>query len=319
MSVIHGSTHGCFRAMPFAAVAVFSVIGCPVAHEAFLTRASANDVQHELCVATAQPLVVPGDVGGNIDRMAPLVAEAARRGARLVVTSEAGICGYDLDGRGAAAAIPVDSPVLDRVTTLARDNDIVAVAGLYERDGEDIYNSAIVFYPDGRRLVQRKRALAGKEAAFARPGERRRVFFDVDGFKCGILICADTGIEGIFDELARDGCDVALILTAGGGSESIALHQTDVDKPEVRATYAAEAAQNLSADTIRQAMELDMSMVFCNQSGWVPAWAYYHGGGSSIVDRTGRVAAVIPYRKVLEHVRPDLAVGTISRRAHGTR
>ena len=122
-----------------------------------------------------------------------------------------------------------------------------------------------------------------------------------------------TGIDGIYEDLARDGCDVALILTAGGGSESIALHQTAVETPEARATYAAEAAQSLSADTIRRAMELDMAMVACNQSGWVPAWAYYHGGGSSIIDRTGRVAAVIPYRKILEHVRPDLAVGTVSR------
>lgn len=313
MFVTHDPTRGCFGLGLLAVAAAASVIGCPIAHDVFIAQAAAADAARELCVATAQPLVVPGDVSGNIDRMVPLITEAARRGARLVMTSEAGICGYDLDGRGAAAAMPLDSPVLDRIAALARDHDIVTVVGLYERDGEAIHNSAVVFYPDGRRVVQRKCNLAGKEAAFAQSGERQRVLFDVEGFRCGILICADAGIDGIYDDLARDGCDVALILTAGGGSESIALHQAAVATTEARATYAAEAAQSLSADTIRQAMELDMAMVACNQSGWVPAWAYYHGGGSSIIDRTGRVAAVIPYRKILEHVRPDLAVGTVSR------
>jgi hypothetical protein len=52
----------------------------------------------ELGVALAQPLVVPGDVARNVANMEPLVADAARRGARLVVFSECGITGYDLTG-----------------------------------------------------------------------------------------------------------------------------------------------------------------------------------------------------------------------------
>jgi hypothetical protein len=40
---------------------------------------------------------------------------------------------------------------------------------------------------------------------------------------------------------------------------------------------------------------------------------YFHPGGSSIVDSTGEVTAVIPPRFIFEHLRPDLDMGTISR------
>lgn len=301
------------RLLHFTVILGLAAIGCSGPQGPISARPPVIDARSGLCIATAQPLVVPGDVGGNIDRMAPLITESARRGAQIVLTSESGICGYDLNGVGAAAAMPINAPVLGRIAALARDNDIVVVAGLYERDGDAVYNSAVAFYPDGRRVVQRKHNVVGNETRFARRGDRARVLFDVHGFKCGILICADTGIEGIYEDLARDGCDVVLMPVAGGGSESIALHQSDVETPEARAKYAEEITDCISADTVRRAMEFDMAMVSCNQSGWVPAMGFYHGGCSWIIDRTGRIAAVIPYRKILEHVRPDLAVGTVSR------
>lgn len=267
-----------------------------------------------LCVAVAQPLVVPGDVEGNIDRMAPMVAEAARRGAHLVVFSEAQITGYDMKGIGAAAAVPFDAPVLDRVVALARTHHIVIIAGLYEQAGETVHNAAIAFYPDGRRVVQRKFNVVGCEMKVAQSGERERTFFEVNGMQCAVLICADAGIPNISQELAAAGCDVQILITAGGGRESLGKRQVELADAETRNTYFEAATLCLSKDTIQQAMELDMGMVACNQSGWVTSQGYYHGGGSSIIDRTGRVSAVIPYRSVLEHVKPDLATGTISRR-----
>jgi hypothetical protein len=83
-------------------------------------QAAALPDRVELAVAVVQPLVVPGDVKGNVDRMQPLIAEAARQGARLAVFSECGITGYDLKGKGAAAAVKLDDPVLSRVAEMAK-------------------------------------------------------------------------------------------------------------------------------------------------------------------------------------------------------
>ena len=77
-------------------------------------------VTSQLKVAVAQPFVIPGDVKRNVQNMQPMVAEAARRGAKLIVFSECGITGYDLKGVGMAAAIPLDDPGLGQVARIAQ-------------------------------------------------------------------------------------------------------------------------------------------------------------------------------------------------------
>jgi hypothetical protein len=60
-------------------------------------------------------------------------------------------------------------------------------------------------------------------------------------------------------------------------------------------------------------LQFNLAVAACNQCGWDEATGYFHPGGSSIVDRTGEVTAVIPPRFVFEHLRPDLAVGLVSK------
>jgi predicted amidohydrolase len=129
-----------------------------------------------------------------------------------------------------------------------------------------------------------------------------------------ILICSDSGIPGIFDELAGAGCDVVLLPCAGAGSVSMGLRQAELGDPEQRAKYSAMAAACVSRESIEQCWSKDLCVVACNQAGWDAATGYFHPGGSSIIDRTGAVSAVIPPRFVVEHVRAELAVGIVSRK-----
>jgi hypothetical protein len=163
----------------------------------------------EFRVGVAQPLVIPGDVQRNVRNMEPLVIEAARRGAGLVVFSECGITGYDLKGLGAKAAITLEDPVLVTLSHMARKHEIAIATGFYEKRGESLYNSAAVFCPDGRRIVQRKHNVMPPEKAVAPvvASERERKIFEIDGVKCALLICADAGIRrsGKAKELRRVG------------------------------------------------------------------------------------------------------------------
>ncbi len=274
-----------------------------------------------LLVAVAQPLAVPGDVSGNIDRMEPLVAEAARRGARLVVFSECGITGYDLKGAGAAAAMGLDHPALRRIDGMASAYGAAIIAGFHEKREGKLHNTAVAFLPGGRRVVQRKHLVLDpeKKAAPIVPAPRERAVFEIDGLRAAILICSDAGIPGIFEEIARMDCGFAVLITAGGGDASKGLRQADLARPDVRARCAAETEKCLSKDAIEQAIRLDLAQVACNQMGWDAATACYHGGGSSIIDRTGEVTAVIPFRLVFEHLRPQLAVGRVTRKSGGAR
>ena len=63
-------------------------------------RDTAADKPRRLQVAVAQPLVIPGDVAENIRNLKPLVTNAAKQGAELVVFSECALTGFDLKGVG---------------------------------------------------------------------------------------------------------------------------------------------------------------------------------------------------------------------------
>jgi predicted amidohydrolase len=274
-----------------------------------------DHVAQRLTVAVAQPLVVPGAVARNVQNIEPLVAEAVKRGARLVVFSECSITGFDLKGVGAEAAIALDDPALGKVSRMARKYGAVLVAGFHERLGDKLHNTAGVFYPDGRRVIQRKHHIMKPEQAAApmTPGPKKRVIFEVDGFRCALLICSDAGIPGVYDELASAGCHAIVLITAGAGDESFGIHQAELADPEVRKKHAQQAATCLSPEAIEQCIRLDCAQIACNQAGWNAETGYFHPGGSSIVDRIGEVTAVIPPRFVFEHLRPDLGVGFVTR------
>jgi predicted amidohydrolase len=283
--------------------------------------ATASTDRVELGVAVAQPLVVPGDVKGNIDRMQPLIAEAARQGARLVVFSECGITGYDLKGKGAAAALKLDAPALNRVSDMAGGYGVVIVAGLFERLDKGVHNTAVAFFPDGHRVVQRKHNVLEPErrSSGTLPAPRRIEVFTTDGFRCAMVICSDSGLPGLYDKIAEKGCHVVILITAGAGSTDWGRYQHQLAQPKERDRFAAMAATCLSKEAIDVSIKLNLAQVACNQMGWVEATGYFHPGGSSIVDSTGEVTAVIPPRFVFEHLRPDLDVGTVSREKCQTR
>jgi predicted amidohydrolase len=276
---------------------------------------SQNHVAKQLKVALAQPLVVPGAVEKNVQNMEPLVVEAVKQGAELVVFSECGITGFDLKGAGAEAAIAVDGPAPSNVSRMARKHGAVIIAGFHERRGDKLHNTAGVFYPDGRQFIQRKHHIMQAEQSVTpiAAAPRKRVIFEVKGFRCALLICSDSGMPGIYEELGSAGCDAIIVITAGAGDESFGVHQAALADSEQRKKFVEQAATCLSAKAIEQCLRLDCAQIACNQAGWDAKTGYFHPGGSSIIDRTGEVTAVIPPRFVFEHLRPDLDVGFVTR------
>lgn len=253
-------------------------------------------------IAVAQPLVVPGNVAENFRRMQPLVREARERGAALILFSECGLTGYDFAGRGRRAALDLDE--LGNIAALARRRRIAIVTGLYERGP---YNTAVAFLPDGRRIVQRKHKIAPREpGVLAAP--RQRHVFDYRGHRFGILICADTGARGIFGDLEAQGCDVVLLMTAGLGDAAKGFHQHEL---QTRQSQYLKAARSVCfvEPLVKRALRHRYAIAACNQCGH--QGAYFQPGHSAVITGAGEITALIPGRFVLEHLRPDLAVGSI--------
>lgn len=275
------------------------------------------DSKRKLQIALCLPMGVPGDIAENIRRMEPMVADAARAGADIALFSECSITGYDLKKVAFNAAMELDDPRFKQVDALAAKHNIVIVAGFYEKRGDRVSNCAFVFYPDGRRILQRKHHMVGYEIGPVKvlAGDRKREIFEVRGFKLAILICADSGIAGIEEELASQGVDCILAPTAGCGSTERAFYQREMTSPARRAEYvkAAESVCFLGR-LVDLCLRLDISYACCNQQGWIESMGYFQPGHAAVVDRDGAMTALVPGRFMAEHTRPDMVIGFVTKR-----
>ncbi|MDQ0394350.1 nitrilase-related carbon-nitrogen hydrolase [Labrys monachus] len=153
-------------------------------------------------VAVAQ-FAPGGDVTANLAAIEDM-AVAARRveKADLVVFPERAVT-----GPGGDAAEPLSGAAVGRLLAIAAREGLYIVAGLAERDGEHVHNTAVLVGPEG--LVGRYRQIHvdGESRAWATPGEDWQVF-DTRLGRIGLLV----GHDALFPESARilslRGCDL---------------------------------------------------------------------------------------------------------------
>ena len=115
-------------------------------------------------IGMGQMLVEPGRLEANLARAADVVARAARSGCDVVVLPECLDLGWTHESaRTLAAAVP--GPVSELYRALAAEHGVLLAAGLTERAGERIYNSALLVGPDGEVLRHHRKV---NELHFAR-------------------------------------------------------------------------------------------------------------------------------------------------------
>jgi predicted amidohydrolase len=141
----------------------------------------------------------------NCRQYEPLIAEAARQKADLVVLGET-LTYVALGKTFADVAEPVPGPSTEYFGRLAKQHNLYIVAGLVERSGHLVYNTAALIGPDGKLVGKYRKVTLPRseiEGGIA-PGTDYPVF-DTRLGKVGLMICYD----GFFPEVARQ-------LTAGG-------------------------------------------------------------------------------------------------------
>lgn len=134
----------------------------------------------------------------NCEEYAPLIAKAAEQKADLVVLGET--VPYVRVGKKpheTAEAIP--GPSTEYFGELAKKNKLHI--SLYERDDKAVYNTAVLFDPEGKLLGKyRKVCLPHSEVeSGVTPGNDYPVF-DTKFGKVGMMVCYD----GFFPEVARE-------------------------------------------------------------------------------------------------------------------
>lgn len=132
-------------------------------------------------------------------QFAPLIAEAARQKADLLVLPET-LTYYGTGKKMHECAEPIPGPSTDYFGKLAQQHGLYLVAGLVERDGPTIYNTAALIGPDGSLVGKyRKVSLPRSEIEAGITPGRDYPVFDTRFGKVGMMICYD----GFFPEVAR--------------------------------------------------------------------------------------------------------------------
>ncbi|MDD2300637.1 MAG: nitrilase, partial [Fermentimonas sp.] len=147
---------------------------------------------NNLVISTAQFENRSGDKDYNLSVIEKLTKEAKGKGADVVSFHECSVTGYTFaknlsksEMLQLAEYIPEGESV-QRLISIANENDITILAGLFEKDESDnLFNTYVCVNKDG--LVAKHRKIHPFISRFLSPGNSYTVF-DINGWKCGILI-----------------------------------------------------------------------------------------------------------------------------------
>lgn len=137
---------------------------------------------------------------GNCRLFAPLIEEAAKKDADLIVLPET-LTYYGTGKSFPEVAEPIPGPSTKYFGELAKKHDLYIVAGLVERADHLIYNVAVLMGPDGGIIGKYRKVCLPRDeiAAGIAPGKDYPVFPTRFG-KVGMMVCYD----GFFPEVARE-------------------------------------------------------------------------------------------------------------------
>jgi predicted amidohydrolase len=156
-----------------------------------------------------------GEVEANLERIERAVADATAQGAGLVLLPEAATTGYVFESLDEALAAARRAAIAtDRLAELAGRHGVALIVGTLEAEGDEVFNTALIYAEDGRRYRYRKMHLPflGVDR-FATPGPDPAEVYDLAGMRVGVLICYDLRFPEAARMCALDGADLIALPT----------------------------------------------------------------------------------------------------------
>jgi len=159
-------------------------------------------------IAFAQFRITFGDPDWNRGRSGELISSSD---ADLIVLPELCTTGYAFKSRDEAASLAESAHDGASVTLwkrLAAQKNLHIVAGIAEKEGDKLFNSAVLLCPSGEVHVYRKTHLFFQEKLWFDPGDTGFPVFDTALARIGIMICFDWIFPESCRTLALAGADI---------------------------------------------------------------------------------------------------------------
>ncbi|MDD5460393.1 MAG: NAD+ synthase [Methylococcales bacterium] len=223
-----------------------------------------------LKIALAQTNFLVGNIAANVDNIIKAANYARDElGADIIVFPELTITGYPAEDLLLRIdfIIEANNAVYQLADCIA---GIAVVVGFPEREGNKLYNSAVVLHQGVKLACYRKQALPNygvfDEQRYFTAGDRSCVF-EFNGTFIGLTICEDVWKSGIIDATKQAGAELLLTINASPFNSG-KIHQRE-------------------AIVCQQVKAAQIPLVYVNQIGGQDELIF--DGASFVVDAQGRV------------------------------
>lgn len=252
-------------------------------------------------LAICQILVIDSDREGNFRRIEYALEKAGSEHAQIAVFPESSILGWE-NPDAHKLAYPIPGNDTDRIGTLARKYGLMIAIGLDEKDGDKLYDTAILVDKSGRLLWKHRKInvlpeLMTPPYSQGRPDDIGVV--ETEFGKIAVLICADTFTDALVERLKALKPDLMLVPYGWAATnDKWPQHSKELETLVKRRAVQVRCPM--------AGVDLVGEMTHGPWAGWT------YGGASLVVDGEGKVLFTARDRDTDLHV-VDLAVGSLSK------
>jgi predicted amidohydrolase len=176
-----------------------------------MTRLEEQAAADQVRVAAVQFAPALLDPAANLNSILDTLTAQSREDVALAVFPECALTGYVIQSRKEALGVAetVPGPITRRIVQACQDLQIFTVAGLLERDGDGLYNTAVLIGPDSFVAKYRKAHLP--KVGVDRHVDPGNIPFEAHPTvigTIGMLICYDHRFPEAIRCLALDGMEI---------------------------------------------------------------------------------------------------------------
>jgi len=161
----------------------------------------------DITIATCQESAIYGDIKKSLEIIKKTVIWAEKKKVDILCFPECFLQGYILnETKARKESLDFGSNKFQDILQIIDNSSTTVILGVIEKDGNHLYNTAVVI-EDGKLIGKyRKQYLLNKEIFFT--GGNSNPVFEKNGIKFGINICSDTRYPNSCEKLAKKGAKI---------------------------------------------------------------------------------------------------------------